>query len=210
MKILSHRGYWKTDKEKNALCAFKRSFELGFGIETDFRDFNCKLVVNHDLPTSESILADRFFEMMSSIDSTLPLAINIKSDGLQDLLKSAIKRFQICDYFLFDMSVPDAIVSIKNGLRVFTRQSDVEKQPAFYDQADGVWLDAFYNDAWINEAIIESHLRAGKTVCLVSPEIHNRFHINLWNRLKINQLCDNDNILLCTDLPEIAAAFFKL
>jgi hypothetical protein len=209
MKILSHRGYWKTAQEKNTVCAFKRSFDLGFGVETDFRDFNGKLVVDHDLPSSESMMAEKFFEVLSSVESTLPLAVNIKADGLQDLLKSAIKRFQIRDYFLFDMSVPDAIVSIKKGLRVFTRQSDVEKQPAYYDQAGGVWVDAFYNDEWINEIIIESHLKAGKTVCLVSPEVHKRSHLNLWNRLKYNQLFKNSNIILCTDMPEDAAAFFK-
>jgi glycerophosphoryl diester phosphodiesterase len=210
MKILSHRGYWKTVQEKNTLSAFKRSFDLGFGVETDFRDHNGQLVVFHDLPNSESMRADKMFEMMSLVDSSLPLAINIKADGLQDLLKCAIKKFQIRDYFLFDMSVPDAIVSIKNGLRVFTRQSDLEKHPAFYAEADGVWIDAFYNDGWINEDIIKSHLNAGKSVCLVSPEVHKRFHLNLWNRLKVNQLFNDNSVLLCTDLPEDAAKFFKL
>jgi hypothetical protein len=210
MKILSHRGYWKTVQEQNTEYAFRQSFELGYGVETDVRDFDGKLVVNHDLPTSQSMLAESFFQLMSSVNLALPLAINIKADGLQEVLKSAIKRYQIRDYFLFDMSVPDAVVSIKNGLRVFTRQSDLEKHPAFYDQADGVWIDAFYSDKWIDENIIKSHLSANKAVCLVSPEIHKRPHLEIWNKLKVDQLFRDKNILLCTDLPDDAAAFFQL
>jgi hypothetical protein len=210
MKILGHRGYWKTVYEQNTLTAFRKSFDLGYGVETDFRDLNGRLVINHNIPTSESMLADRLFEIMNSVDSNLPLAVNIKSDGLQDLLLASINKFKITNYFLFDMSVPDAVISIKRGLRVFTRQSDVEKNPAFYEQADGVWIDAFYSDDWIDEGIIKTHLSAGKSVCLVSPEIHKRSHRKIWGKLKSNRLCDNTNLLLCTDLPDEASVYFHL
>lgn len=38
MKIISHRGFWHNPSEKNTEMAFCRSFELGFGTETDVRD----------------------------------------------------------------------------------------------------------------------------------------------------------------------------
>ena len=38
MQVISHRGYWKAASEKNTQTAFKRSFSLGYGTETDVRD----------------------------------------------------------------------------------------------------------------------------------------------------------------------------
>lgn len=39
MQIIAHRGFWELEKEQNTTLAFQKSFENGFGIETDFRDF---------------------------------------------------------------------------------------------------------------------------------------------------------------------------
>jgi len=39
MLVISHRGYWKELAEKNRPIAFERSFALGFGTETDIRDY---------------------------------------------------------------------------------------------------------------------------------------------------------------------------
>ncbi len=50
MIILSHRGYWKSEEERNQEVAFHRSFDLGYGTETDIRDIQGKLVISHDMP----------------------------------------------------------------------------------------------------------------------------------------------------------------
>ena len=39
MQILSHRGYWKNENEKNSFQAFKNSFSKMHGLETDIRDW---------------------------------------------------------------------------------------------------------------------------------------------------------------------------
>lgn len=195
--------------EKNTLAAFERSFAMGFGTETDFRDRLGELVIAHDLPGQESLSAERFWEIFSRIDRRLPLAINIKADGLQGLLKSALVRHGVENYFLFDMSVPDAVFSIKQGLRVFTRHSDVEQVPSFYARAAGVWMDAFFDESWITPEAIASHLQAGKQVCLVSPELHKRPHLDFWARLKAHPIHRDDRLILCSDLPENAVAFFR-
>jgi hypothetical protein len=208
MKIISHRGYWKEVREKNTPEAFSRSFSLGFGTETDFRDRDGELVIAHDLPGRDSLPAEEFFRIFAQHDCSLPLAVNIKADGLQGLLKAAFERHAVKDYFLFDMSVPDAVFSLKSGLRVFTRHSDVEPQPAFYAQAAGVWMDAFHDDTWLTPAAIAAHLQAGKEVCLVSPELHKRPHLAFWTRLKSQPIATDSRLILCTDLPEEATAFF--
>lgn len=209
MQILSHRGYWKTLEEKNTPAAFERSFSLGFGTETDFRDCNAQLVIAHDIPSPGALLAEVCFESLSRHNRHLPLAVNIKADGLQKLLKDSLDRHGITNYFLFDMSVPDAVSSIKAGLRVFTRQSDVEPVPAFYSQAAGVWMDAFADDTWLTPSAIAAHLDSGKHVCLVSPELHNRPHLAFWERLLESPLVKDDRLLLCSDIPEQARLFFN-
>jgi hypothetical protein len=212
MQIISHRGYWQSNTEKNTPIAFERSFSLGFGTETDLRDCLGKLVVEHDLPNLRSLDATVLFDILIRNNKNLPLALNIKADGLQSLLKDAFSRYKIKNYFLFDMSVPDAVSSVKQGLRVFTRHSDVEPTPAFYAQASGVWMDALFDETWITIAAISAHLRANKQVCLVSPELHKRQHLHLWERLRAGELHrhTDHNLILCTDLPEEASAFFGI
>lgn len=209
MNVLSHRGYWKSPEEKNTEVAFRRSFELGFGTETDFRDFNGELVISHDVPNSDAMPASRFFEIYQSFSSDLPLAMNIKSDGLQHLIREAIKTYQIKKYFLFDMSVPDGLVYVRQGgFKVFTRQSEYEKLPSFYEDAQGVWLDMFLSD-WIEERDIATHLEKGKQVCIVSPDLHKREHLPFWERLKRMTLSNSDKLSICTDFPEACKTFFS-
>ncbi len=212
MKILSHRGYWKTDSEKNSLIAFERSFQLGFGTETDFRDFNGRLVVSHDVPTSggDWIYAEHFFECYKSFDLSLPLALNIKSDGIQRMLSEMLVKFNIKNYFVFDMSIPDTIGYLKLGLNVFTRQSEFEPIPAFINEIQGVWLDEF-NSHWITKDLILNYLGQGKNVCVVSPDLHNREYLFEWETYKKIEIETNfqfENLWLCTDYPEKARSYF--
>lgn len=209
MKIISHRGYWKDAPERNTLAAFDRSFGLGYGSETDVRDHAGQLVIAHDLPVSDTLAADECFAALARHDRSLLLAINVKADGLQHLLREKLQRYRIENYFLFDMSVPDAVQSIKAGLRVFTRQSDVEQLPSFYEHAAGVWMDSFFDDSWLTPTIIATHLRTGRGVCLVSPELHQREHLAFWQRLRNNQIAKDERLVLCTDLPSEAKEFFQ-
>ena len=207
MHILSHRGYWKSLEEKNTEVAFRRSFELGFGTETDFRDFCGELVIAHDVATAEAISVKQFFEIYNSYSSKLPLAINIKSDGLQKLLREALETYNITNYFLFDMSVPDALVYIRQGgFNVYTRQSEHEKEPSFYDEAKGVWMDMFFSD-WIEEEDILRHLEKGKEVCMVSPDLHKREPKEFWERLKKMSVIHSEKVSICTDFPEDCKSF---
>jgi hypothetical protein len=208
MLILSHRGYWGGPIPKNSPEAFERSFRLGFGTETDFRDHDGELVISHDPPTGTCLTVADFLRAFAAIDMSLPLAVNIKADGLQEKLKDAFDAYQIENYFLFDMSVPDAIVSLKNGLTIFTRHSDVETTPHLYKESAGVWLDAFFDDSWITADGIIRHLDAGKRVCVVSPELHSRPHLSLWDRLQEGGIHCHPDLMLCTDIPEEARAFF--
>jgi hypothetical protein len=209
MEIISHRGYWKTEEEKNRQISFDRSFKLGFGTETDIRDFKGGLVISHDIPNEDCMNIDDFFRIYKNYaNPDLTLALNIKSDGLQLKLKEKLIEFEIEKYFVFDMSIPDTIGYIKNNVITFSRQSEYETIPAFYNESRGIWLDGF-NSIWFDDKIILNHIKEGKKVAIVSPELHKRKHLELWEYLKIKKLDKIEDIILCTDIPEDAIKFFN-
>ncbi len=204
MKIISHRGYWIKPDEKNTAIAFKRSFELGFGTETDIRDCAGKLVICHDMPTGKEMSVEEMLVIYNENSCDATLALNIKSDGLQQPIKDLLYKHNITDYFLFDMAVPDAIASLNAGLICYTRQSEYEREPAFYEQAAGVWLDEFQED-WITINGLQFHLNNNKKLCIVSPDLHKRDPIQNWKKYKqLSASYDLSNVTLCTDLPEKA------
>ncbi len=207
MLILSHRGYWLTPQEKNTPRAFARSFHLGFGTELDLRDLAGRLVVSHDPPGANALPAEVLFGIHDGIDPQLPLALNIKADGVQQLLLPIVGDGTLRNVFLFDMSVPDAVQWLRTPLPVFTRHSDVEREPAFYDQAAGVWLDGFRSDWW-DASVIARHVDAGKKVCIVSPELHGREHRKVWERLAAGGFGAESRVMLCTDHPVEARGAF--
>jgi hypothetical protein len=208
MEIISHRGYWKDAAEKNGMAAFIRSFSLGFGTETDLRDYDGVLVISHDIAIKESIRAGSFFETYKKHNQQSTLALNIKANGLQSQLKTLLKQHKIINYFVFDMSVPDTLNYINQGISFYSRQSEYEPQPAFYSECKGIWLDAF-NSIWYDNNLILDHIRNNKLVAIVSPELHKRAHTPLWQQLKTGKLHQQKGIILCTDHPEQASDFFK-
>lgn len=211
MNILSHRGFWFEENQKNTLESFKISFQNNFGIETDLRDMFENIVISHDIPNKNSLFLDDFFHLYNKFSNEIPLALNIKSDGLQYLLKSFLEKYNISNYFVFDMSVPDALIYLNLGFNVFTRQSEYEQQPSFYKQACGVWMDEFESH-WINENIIKEHLKNNKKVCIVSPELHKREFDKEWQdyRRIFNKLDNVDDLMICTDYPLQAKEFFNV
>ena len=99
--------------------------------------------------------------------------------------------------------------ALKHGLNVFTRQSEYETTPPFYQDAKGVWLDEFHTH-WIDEKTIESHLKNNKQICIVSPDLHKRDYTKEWQEYKeIEIRLNNPNLMLCTDKVAEARRFFN-
>jgi hypothetical protein len=211
MGILSHRGLWRAPEEKNTTAAFLRSFELGFGTETDIRDCDGKLVISHDPPEAraEPLPLHVFLDLYDRHGNGLPLALNIKADGLQSRVCDHITAYGIRNYFCFDMSVPDTRGYLAQGLQCFTRQSEYEPDPTLYARAAGVWMDAFERD-WVGERDVERHLTAGKRVCIVSPELHRRERAPFWSALRTWTFdAPRGDVLFCTDWPVEAKECFN-
>jgi hypothetical protein len=195
-------------QEKNSENSFINSFKLMYGTETDVRDFNGGLVISHDIANESCMEINSFFDLYNKHTGKV-LALNIKSDGLASLLSKTLNKHEIENYFVFDMSIPDTIGYLKLGMKVFIRQSEYERELPFYEECTGVWLDSFLS-VWYDLQIIEHHLKNGKKVCIVSPELHNRDYINLWEILKTSGLQKVDGLILCTDKPVEATNFFNI
>lgn len=206
MYILAHRGYWLYKEEENTLDAFQRAYENGFGIETDVRDYNEQLVISHNIPAAGCTAFSDFADQYAKEGKSLPLALNVKADGMQKILKNILQLYEIDHYFMFDMSIPEQVVYIHDGFHTFSRQSEYEREIIMYGQTEGVWMDEF-KTAWITEEIIANHLANGKRIGIISSEIHNQDSDRLWNIIAPFQ--NSEKLLLCTDEPMKARNFFK-
>lgn len=208
IKIIAHRGYWLKESEKNTTESFIRALQNGFGIETDFRDLNGQLVVSHNVPVDGALKVEKFIDICKGMPISAPIALNIKSDGLHSLVKKLIAESGLSNYFIFDMSVPDARGYLAEQMPVFTRLSEFETTPVFFDQSQGVWLDAFEWE-WYDAEVIQNLLDKGKQVAIVSPELHRRPHLELWDLLRRSRLHQNALVSICTDFPLDAKDYFN-
>jgi len=199
--IIAHRGYWKTENEKNSRFAFERAFDNGYGVETDLRDIKGTIVISHNMPTGNEMTFEEFLQILDG--RNLPLALNIKADGLADEIKRLLAKYNHTNYFTFDMSIPEMVYQHKVGLNVFTGLSDIVPNPILFEKAKGVWLDCFNSD-WFGEKEISNLLNQRKQVCIVSPDLHKRENISVWEKYK-----NISGIMVCTDHPDEAERYFN-
>lgn len=208
MVILAHRGYWNGAIDRNSSVALKTALEKGYGFESDVRDYNGKMVISHNIADSNCQEAEEVFQWLHEYNDNYCFAINIKADGLKDILNSYLTKYSVKNYFLFDMSVPQMVEFHEIGLRYFTRQSEVESVPCMYEDAAGVWIDGFWSTDWITKELLENHIDNGKEICIVSPDLHGKTdYKEFWRRLIVDGI-NFDKIILCTDHPDEAKEYF--
>ena len=212
MKIIAHRGFWKKPEKQNTLSAFYAAIKRGFGIDTDVRDYNGKLVISHDDPNdNKQILFFRdFITKVSKIRQVneVSLAINIKSCDLEKLLYQELSQMEsLKNVFIFDMSVPDMLSYLrkKPPWKVYGRLREYESDLSLLKEMDGLWLDQFEKN-WVNDSKLNQLFKFNKELCIVSPELHGRPHDNAWNEYLPHS---KNNLALCTDLVEEANSFFN-
>ena len=208
MIYLAHRGFWKSQAEKNSPEAFRRAWGHGFGLETDLRDAGGEIVISHDIPGASPLMSlDDFLSDYSKNGANTWLALNIMADGLQALTQEALSRYGVTNYFVFDMSFPDMRHYVNGQFQVATRISEYEKTPFYEQESQHVWVDCFEHE-WFNKAHLTRFLDLGKKITIVSPELHRRDHKPFWQTLKSWQLNEVSGVMLCTDFPMEAKAFF--
>lgn len=207
MKILAHRGWWVRSEEKNHRTAFERAFAAGLGVETDLRDMNGEIVISHDPPERGCMSFSDFLAIHSQYRSVAgTLALNIKSDGLSEKVAALLNQFSVTDYFVFDMSVPDALSYARHNLTLLARASEYESPGRLGAMSRGIWLDSFHGEWFTSGQIVEWLATIGQ-IAVVSPELHGRSHFELWSELR--RLKIGDQAWLCTDFPAAAIEYFS-
>jgi hypothetical protein len=210
MEILAHRGDWRQEHEKNSLPALFGALESGFGLETDIRDLDGELVISHDVPRLGTIRpAEELIAFYARGGFTATLALNIKCDGLQERLQALLEKYQVRNYFVFDMAVPDLLGYLKRGMPSYVRRSELEDHPRLSAQAAGTWLDEL-TDSWIDEAAIAREAAATPRVAIVSPELHRRPHQAQWAAIRSAMAggVPAAKLQICTDFPNEARRHF--
>ena len=212
MRILCHRGVWTTRGDQNTLDAIRAAWKQGWGIETDVRDLDGQLVVSHDPPTHGALPFSELIDAWVADGSGTSVALNIKSDGLAPLMAAATAGTDMSDHFVFDMSVPDQVAWLSSpgsAVPVYTRWSDIEREPVLDPRVTGIWLDAFHDDAWWSAEQVLDRMSRGLAVAIVSPELHGRNPDPVWQRLRSHGLHTHSALSICTDEPQLAERFFR-
>jgi glycerophosphoryl diester phosphodiesterase len=206
MIIISHRGFWTKLNERNTREAFARSFDAGLGTETDLRDSRGEIVISHDAPSGGEMTFEEMLQLMNG--RNLPLALNIKADGLAIEIKRLLEKYRHTNYFTFDMSVPEMAFQISAGLNVYGGLSDIQQTPVLPDKIKGIWLDSFYSD-WFDSEKLDEIITRHANVCIVSADLHKRDAAAQWETIKKwKKTADGGTTALCTDKPLDALEFF--
>lgn len=205
-RIIAHRGCWigETGFEKlpqNSLDSLELALTSGFGIEIDIRDQNGIVFVSHD-PILDKDYCLKFEMILEKISDQL-IALNVKSDGLINLIDQKVfENLKKKNHFFFDLSFPEEIKYKKMNQVVAKRVSEFESLD--YKSNDNpqefYWLDSFISDWWINEELLLRLLESKSKVILVSPELHGRDPNQAWHYL--SQIWSSyDNLMVCSDYP---------
>lgn len=210
MDLLAHRGHWTDSADKNTAKAFHAAFARGYGVETDIRDLGGELVISHDAPVNPELTAAKFLDIYTSYPTRPVLALNIKADGLAAPLKALLTRYGVTNYFVFDMSVPDTLGYLAQGMTVFTRRSEYEPGSVLDARADGLWLD-WFSEGHVDAGLITREMASGRRVAVVSPELHKRSYEAawaMWREAGVATAKGPGRFMLCSDLCDEAAAYF--
>ncbi len=133
------------------------------------------------------------------------LILNVKEDGLEDLIVGMLSDRGISDYFFLDQPFPTLRKSLIARLPAALRLSEYENPINLEDlQPDWVWLDSFTG----NWSYLEKHsgwLSSGKVkLCIVSPELQGRLRAHEAQSIidlmgKLNLRID----AVCTKFPDV-------
>lgn len=192
--IYAHRGIWGRPSEQNSYSAIAESNSKNFGAEIDVRSLDGEIILSHD-----PVMNDSYCKLHELSKLQLPLAINLKEDGLLQLIQKSSILNNSLNSFIFDGSIPQMLLARRLGLRHALRISEYEKVVGWH--SDFIWLDSFESDWWLGDESILDFLKSNKVI-VVSSELHNRKSEDMWKYLRNTSRELNFNFGICTDKPD--------
>jgi len=191
MNIIPHRGFWSSGSDKNSKTSILDALEFFDGIEIDLRDKDSSIVVAHD-PFSDGVKFEDILASSSRLQRQKVFALNVKSDGIGNEIKRILKKNQIKNYFIFDLSFPELIKYRSLDMTIYERISEYEK-PFFY--SSGLVVDCFKKDSDLH------FLPKVKNYFFISPELHGRNPYPMWKKLSCFFKKKSSSLSICTDFP---------
>ncbi len=177
------------------------STPIDFGVEIDIRTYKNKLIIHHD-PCCQG--AD--FEEWLKFYKNGTLILNVKEEGLENMILKILKRHNIQKFFFLDQTFPFLIKTSREGeKRCAVRFSEYESLETVLNLRgliDWVWVDFFNKLPLNNESFMKIKNNKFK-ICLVSPELQSfgeKEVIELKRTLK-NQKINVDAV--CTKYPSL-------
>ena len=221
-EILAHRANLTGPKsvKENSLEACARALEQGFGLETDIRrDASGAFYISHDAnPRTPANSLEQYSELFGRFPGA-ELAINVKELGYENLLVELMqsgrlgKRSFYFDFELLETKTPGSaqrkIRSLPGGnaIRLASRLSDRAEPVAqcLGIPAEIVWADEF-DGLWLTQREAEQVRESGRTLYIISPEIHGFDKAVMKRRWADFKAWGVDGI--CTDYANEARDFF--
>ena len=175
----------KIQHRVNSLKKLK-NIDHNYGVEVDVRSINKKLILNHE-PFQKALPLDTFLKKFNHKF----LILNVKEEGIENLILNCVKKNRIKNYFLLDVTIPKIFQFIKNKKKnnLCLRISKFEKlnQLNFFNKKiEWIWVDTFDNKIPLNVNDLEGYSKKFK-LCLVSPELVKTNNINVTKFIKINK-----------------------
>jgi len=175
----------KIQHRVNSLKKLK-NIDHNFGVEVDVRSINKKLILNHE-PFQKAVSLDTFLKKFNHKF----LILNVKEEGIENLILNYVKKNRIKNYFLLNVKVPKIFQFIKNKKKnnLCLRISKFEKlnQLNFFNKKiEWIWVDTFDNKIPLNINDLEGYSKKFK-LCLVSPELVKTNNIDVTKFIKINK-----------------------
>jgi len=174
--------------------------EENHGVEVDVRAWDRNLILNHE-PFQDG---EELRVWLTNFKKPL-LILNIKSEGLEDSVIELMKEIAPKqDYFFLDQSFPFLIRTLDMKIRhTAVRVSEYESSMYLPQLSnEWVWLDSHTGDWSFLEEGLDISRKAGKKVCLASPELHGRHPVAEIEFIKKILIKKNINLdAVCTKFP---------
>jgi hypothetical protein len=148
---------------------------IGYGVEIDIRCRGDRLVVTHDPFTDGPDLSAWLQGYRHG-----GIIANVKEEGLEQHVLDVFGAAGVADFFFLDQSFPYLRRWAGHGeRRAAVRVSEeeaIDTAMRLAGRVDWVWVDCF-DGFWLAEAEARRMIDAGLKLCLVSPELQDRFDV---------------------------------
>jgi hypothetical protein len=167
-----------------------------WGVEVDIRSMGSRLIVQHD-----PFLEGENFEEWLMHYQHQTLILNVKEEGLEDVLEAMVVKKGVKEYFFLDQSFPFLVKGFLKGrtasaVRISEYES-IETALALAGKIKWVWVDCFRR-LMLDFEQAQALQKAGFKLCFVSCELQGvppeegiplLFNHFQKNRIKADAVC---------------------